>query len=165
MIRRTTWRVLAAVLVVTTAVSWALFRALASRGVTSPPVPWLVTAVLLLIAAVVGVLGWGVRQYQQGKRPTLDPLRAARTAALAKAASYTGALLAGWYGGQALVALPDLDAAGPRERAAAAGLAVLGSLVLAGVGLLAEWFCSIRPPKGGRPEEPGMDGGAEPAEA
>ena len=54
------------------------------------------------IAQEVFVLGWHVRQYLQGKRPDLDALRAARTVVLAKASCYTGALLAGWYGGHVL---------------------------------------------------------------
>ncbi|WP_136518434.1 MULTISPECIES: DUF3180 domain-containing protein [Cellulomonas] len=130
-----------------TAVTWSIMRVTVGRGASQPPeVPWLVVAVELVIAGVVLALGWAVRQYQQGKRPTLNPLRAARTAVLAKASCYTGALLVGWYGGQALSLLTDSDVPGNPARAAAAGLAALGALVLAVVGLVVEHFCRIPPP-------------------
>ena len=108
--------------------------------------PWLVVVVELLIAAVVFSMGWAVRQFLHGKRPTLDPIRAARTAVLAKASCYTGALLAGWYGGQVLALVSDLDVPGNGGRAAAAGVAAAGAVVLAVVGLVVEWFCRVPPP-------------------
>ncbi|HEY5554592.1 MAG TPA: DUF3180 domain-containing protein [Cellulomonas sp.] len=128
---------------------WLLFRALASRGVVPPPVPWLVAAVEVVIAAVVLTMGWSVRQYLKGKKPDLDPIRAARTAVLAKASCYTGAVLAGWYGAQVLAVLGDLDIASQRARATAAAVAVVGALVMATVGLVVERFCRIPPPEDG----------------
>lgn len=133
-------------------VTWWVMRLVVGRGAAEPPeVPWLVVAVELLIAAVVGSMGWAVRQYQRGRRPTLDPVRAARTAVLAKAACYTGALLTGWYGGQALSHLVDADVHGSTERAAAAGVAVVGAVVLSVVGLVVEHWCRI-PPRDGDDE-------------
>lgn len=138
-----------------TAVTWWVMRMTVARGAATPPeVPWLVVAVELVIAGVVLALGWSVRQYQQGRRPTLDPLRAARTAVLAKASCYTGALLVGWYGGQALSLLMDADVPGNPTRAAAAAVAALGALVLAAVGLVVEHFCRI-PPREGDAERSG----------
>jgi hypothetical protein len=121
----------------------------AGRGGLLPSVPWLVVVVELLIAAVVFSMGWAVRQFLHGKRPTLDPIRAARTAVLAKASCYTGALLAGWYGGQVLALVTDLDVPGNGGRAAAAGVAAAGAVVLAVVGLVVEWFCRVPPPEEG----------------
>jgi len=160
---RTRWQTLALWAFATTAVSSLVVRALASRGIEAPEVPWLVVAVELVIAAVVLSMGWAVRQFLQGKRPDLSPIRAARTAVLAKASCYTGAVLVGWYGGQVLAVLGDLDIEPQRVRAAAAGLAVLGALVLAVVGLVVEWFCRVPPPEDGakddpsRPREPAPD--------
>ena len=94
---------------------------MASRGALPPNVPWLVVVVELGIAAVVFVLGWQVRQYLQGKRPDLDALRAARTVVLAKASCYTGALLAGWYGGHVLTLLTGTDEPGTGGRRALGG--------------------------------------------
>ncbi len=149
--QRTRVRTLLLLAAVTTALGWVVLRLLASRAWTLPPVPWPMVAVLVLIAAVVLGLGWSVRQYLHGKHPTLDPLRAARTAVLAKASCYTGALLAGWYLAQVLQVAGDLHIEAQRDRAASAGLAVLGAVVLAAAGLVTEWFCRIPPPED--PEE------------
>ncbi len=160
---RTRWQTLVLWAVATTAVSALAVRALTNLGVQTPEVPWLVVAVELLIAGVVLSMGWAVRQFLQGRRPDLSPLRAARTAVLAKASCYTGAVLVGWYGGQVLTALGDLEIEAQRARAAAAGLAVLGAVVLAVVGLVVEWFCRVPPPEDGakddptRPREPAPD--------
>ncbi|MBO3089949.1 DUF3180 domain-containing protein [Cellulomonas dongxiuzhuiae] len=141
------------------AVTWWAMRMMVGRGAATPPdVPWLVVVVELLIAGVVASMGWAVRQYQRGKRPLLDPVRAARTAVLAKASCYTGALLTGWYGGQALSLLTDADVPGSTTRAAAAGLAVLGAVALTVVGLVVEHWCRIPPPDA---EEPAVPRGAD----
>jgi len=156
----TRWRTLLLVAVGVAAVTWWVMRLVVGRGAATPPdVPWLVVAVELLIAGVVLSMGWAVRQYQRGKRPTLDPVRAARTAVLAKASCYTGALLTGWYGGQALSLLTDADVPGNPTRAAAAGVAVLGAVALAVTGLVVEHWCRIPPPDA---EEPTLNRGAEP---
>lgn len=145
--QRTRATTLVLVVVLSTAVGWSVVRVLSSRGVILPAVPWLMVAVLLLIAAVVLAMGLSVRQYLRGKHPTLDPMRAARTAVLAKASCYTGALLAGWYAAQVLAVLGDLGIESQRQRAITAGLAVLGAAVLAVVGLVVERICRVPPPE------------------
>lgn len=160
---RTRWQTLVLWAVASTAVSALAVRGLADRGVQTPQVPWLVVAVELTIAAVVLSMGWAVRQFLQGRRPDLSPIRAARTAVLAKASCYTGAVLVGWYGGQVLAVVGDLEIEAQQVRAAAAGLAVVGAVVLAVVGLVVEWFCRVPPPEDGlkddasRPREPSPD--------
>lgn len=143
--RRTRWQTLVGIAVLVGALAAWLTTWLDQRGPGMPHVPWLVVAVELLIAAVVFSMGWAVRQFLRGKRPGLDPIRAARTAVLAKAACYTGALLTGWYGGQAVARLID-GVPGDGSRALAAGIAAGGALVLAVVGLVVEWFCRVPPP-------------------
>ncbi|GIG35390.1 DUF3180 domain-containing protein [Cellulomonas pakistanensis] len=145
--QRTRARTLVLVAVAATALGYLVVRVLGSRGLDLPQVPWLMVAVLVLIAAVVLAMGWSVRQYLRGKHPTLDPLRAARTAVLAKASCYTGALLGGWYAAQVVAVLGDLGIEAQRDRALAAGLAVLGALVLAVAGLVTEWMCRVPPPE------------------
>lgn len=145
---RTRIRTLLLVAVVSTAVGWAVVRAAGSRGWTLPQVPWPMAAVLALIAGILLSLGWSVRQYLRGKRPNLDPIRAARTAVLAQASCYAGALLAGWYAAQVLDVLGDLGIEAQRDRAASAGLAVLGAVILTVSGLVVEGFCRIPPPEG-----------------
>nr|BFF20151.1 hypothetical protein GCM10025730_36720 [Promicromonospora thailandica] len=126
-------------------VGWLVLRALEGRGVYLPVVPWLVDVAIIALAGAIFWAGWAVRAYQKGKRPTLDGIRAARTLVLAKAAALTGALLGGWYLAQVLLVLGDLSIEPRRDRAVAAGIAVLCSVVLAVVGLVVEKFCELPP--------------------
>ena len=145
--RRTRWQTLLLVALVVGVLAALVTDEAARRGPGMPTVPWLVAAVELVISAVVFSMGWAVRQYLRGKRPTLDPVRAARTAVLAKASCYTGALLVGWYGGQVAALLLARDLPGNGTRAGAAAVAAGGAVVMAVVGLVVEWFCRIPPPQ------------------
>lgn len=160
--RRTPVRSLVAVLVGVAVVGWLVLRAFETRGVYLPVVPWLVDIAIVALAGAIFWSGWVVRSYQKGKRPSLDGVRAARTLVLAKAAALTGALLGGWYLAQVLVVLGDLAIEPRRDRAVAAGIAVLCSVVLAVVGLIVEKFCELPP----RDEDhAGSDQGESPAPA
>ena len=160
--RRTPVGSLIAVFVAVAVVGWLVLRTLESRGVYLPVVPWLVDLAILVLTGVVFWSGWAVRSYQKGERPSLDGLRAARTLVLAKAAALTGALLGGWYLAQVLVMLGDLAIEPRRERAVAAGIAVLCSVALAVVGLVVEKFCELPPPDNDRTSS---DEGESPAPA
>ena len=155
--RRTPVRRVVGAAVVTTAAATAVLRVVESRGGTLLEVPVVAWVVVLGIAAVVGVLGWNVRQYTAGHRPELDMLLAARTVVLATASAYTGALLTGWYAAQVLVVLGDLDIPGRRDVAVTAGIAAGAAIVLAVVGLLVERWCEVPPP------DDGEGGGAAPS--
>jgi hypothetical protein len=144
--QRTKVTTLALVTVVTTVVGWLVVVGLERRGTYLPHVPWIVDVALVGLAGAVFWAGWAVRAYLKGRRPSLDPLRAARTLVLAKAAALTGALLAGWYLAQVLAVLGDLAIEARRDKAIAAGVAALCAVVLAVVGLVAESFCRIPPP-------------------
>lgn len=130
-------------------VGWPVLRGLEANGVFLPPVPWLVDVAIVVLAGIVFWLGWTVRAYQKGDRPSLDGLRAARTLVLAKSAALAGAMLAGWYLAQVLLVLPDLAIEPRRDRAVAAAIAVACSVALAVVGLIAERFCQLPPPSDG----------------
>lgn len=147
MMQRTRLRTLLLLAIGTAAVGWFVLRVLSRHGRDVPAVPWPMVALLVLLAVVVFVMGWQVRQYLRGKNPSLDPVRAARTAALAKAACYAGALLTGWYVAQVLAVVDMLQIEAQRDRAGAAALAGLGAVVLVVAGMLAEWFCRIPPPQ------------------
>lgn len=134
-------------------VSWFVWRTVVRQGGLPPQVPWSVTAVLLLLAGIVLWLGLAVRAYQRGKRPDLDPGRAARTAVLAKASGFAGALLTGWYGAQSLVLVGDLANEPVRASALSAGAATLAAVLLAVVGLVVERFCRLPPPEDGQSTE------------
>jgi hypothetical protein len=144
--RRTRWQTLLLVAVTVTVLAWVALWGLDRQGITPPPVSPLVVAVLVVISAVVLRMGWAVRQFLRGNRPDLDPLRAARTAVLAKASCYTGASLTGWYAAQVLAVLGDLAIEPRRERAVAAAIAAGGAVLLAVVGLVVEHLCRVPPP-------------------
>jgi hypothetical protein len=152
--RRTRWQNLLGVAVVVGVLAGMLTMWLDRQGPGMPRVSWLVAAVELIIAAVVFSMGWAVHQFLRGKRPAPDPIRAARTAVLAKASCYTGALLAGWYGGQMTVYLVDRAVPGSAGRAGAAAIAAGGAVLLAVVGLVVEWFCRVPPEDGDKEREP-----------
>ncbi len=143
--RRTSIRVLLLVLVGVTLVGAVVLRALEAQGVRLAPVAWVEYVAILALAALIFWMGWQVRAYQKGKKPNLDPLRAARTFVLAKAASLTGAILAGRYLAAVLDVVGDLDIESQRRRAIAAGIATLCSLALTVVGLVVEKFCELPP--------------------
>lgn len=134
---------------VATALAYGVLRLVEGRGGTLLPVPPIAWLAVLVIAGVVAVMAWNVRQYVRGKRPGFDVLIAARTVVLAKASAYTGGLLFGWYAAQVLVVVVagDLDITGRRDLAVTAGVAALTTVVLAVVGLVAERWCEVPPPE------------------
>jgi hypothetical protein len=140
-------RVLTAVLVglVSLAVCWVALDLWTSGGGNAPPLPW--SAVIGTVALVLVVLAAGlpVRNWMRGKRDrALDPLVAARTAVLAKTAAYGGAVMIGWYVGQALVVLPDL--VGDRRQRFYVGLvAAVAALALSVVGFIVQRWCRLPP--------------------
>ncbi len=131
---------------VTTVLGFALARVWEAAGARPLPVPWTAVLGMLVIAVAVLVVTWPVRRWNAGHRDRrLDPLRAARSVVLAKAASMCGALLGGWYLGQALVVLGDLGIEPRRERFAAAVLSVLAAVAVLVAGLVAERWCRLPP--------------------
>lgn len=142
----TRWQTLVLLAVALALATWYGLHQLVRHGGMVPEVGALVLPVELVIAGVVLAMGWAVRQFLSGHRPLLDPVRAARTAVLAKASCYTGALLLGWYGGQSLALVTDPGVPGNGTRALVAGAAAGGALVIAVVGLVVERFCRVPPP-------------------
>ncbi|MFV0459712.1 MAG: DUF3180 domain-containing protein [Actinomycetales bacterium] len=136
------------------AVAGALLGALVawwmtSAGLDALPIPWSTPVVLLTMAVVLVVLGLPVRRWTRGERtPTtkrLDPLRATRTVALAKAAGYAGAIFTGWYFGLGVGLVTDLEIEPRLARFEQAMAATLASLALCSAGLVVERWCR-RPP-------------------
>jgi hypothetical protein len=146
MMGRTSWRRLVLIAVLIAGATAAVLHWLEGRGLILVPPPLLVSVVMVGIAVFVGKMGWNVRQYAHGKRPGLDPILAARTVVLATAAAYTGALLAGWYGGHGIAVIADLGIEARREVMVGAVVAVVGAVTLAVAGLVAERWCEVPPP-------------------
>ncbi|HET9654238.1 MAG TPA: DUF3180 domain-containing protein [Kineosporiaceae bacterium] len=137
---------LAVLAVLATGLTWLGLDLWSSRGGLTPPLPW---ATLLFLVALVGAVisaGLPVRRWVSGRRErALNPLVAARTVVLAKAAAYGGALLTGWYAGQALALLPELVEVRRARLLLAAGCAV-AAIGLAAAGLVVQRWCRVPPP-------------------
>jgi hypothetical protein len=140
-------------------VGWLGLRWWAQSGHELPMLPWTAPAVMALLAGAILASGWPVRQWTNGRRERpLDPLRAARTVVLAKAAQYAGALLSGWYAAQVVVVLPTVDVE-PRRNLLVRGLvSLLAAMTVWVVGWLVERWCRVP-----MDEDEGPDGGGVPA--
>jgi hypothetical protein len=125
--------------------AWLGLRFWEDAGNLLPPVPWTALAGIIALAVAVVVAGLPVRRWQSGRRMArLDPLVAARTVVLAKAAAYTGAVISGWYAAQAVVILPDVVGA-RRTRLLLASLSAIAAIGVAGAGLLVQRWCRLPP--------------------
>jgi hypothetical protein len=153
----TRWTTPVGVAVVTAVLGFALVGPLEMMGLRLTQLPWTAVAAVLLLAVVVLVLGWPVRRWTRGHRDRpLDPLRAARTAALGQASALAGAALVGWYVGQVLHLLPDVAFPLPRASVVNLGVAAGASALLLVAGLVVERWCRLPPEDD---DEPGPGGG------
>ncbi|WP_336921286.1 DUF3180 domain-containing protein [Aquipuribacter sp. SD81] len=137
-------------------------RSAGGGAVATPPA---VSAVVLAaLAAAVLVVAWPVRRWNAGERDrALDPLRAARTVALAKSAALAGSVMTGAWTGFAVVAVPLVTIPTQPERVATTAAVLLASLALLVAGLVAERWCMI-PPEDDDEDRHGHGGGqASPA--
>ena len=129
----------------TTALAWTFLDLWHDNGGTSLPLPWTAVAGTAALVIVVIAAGLPVRRWVRGRRDRpLDPLVAARTVVLAKAAAYGGSLLTGWYAAQALALAPDLMG----ERLTRFVLALVAGLFAVGIavaGLVVQRWCRVPP--------------------
>ena len=136
---------LAKIAVILLPVGWAVARVLRSQNGSPLSVPVGSMLLLVLIAVAVLATAWPVRRWTTGgvRSGFFTPLRAARAAVMAKAASHCGAVLLGWWAGHAVFLLPDLAIESLRS---AFWRLVVGMLLALGVivaGLVAERWCRL----------------------
>lgn len=154
----TRWVPLVAIAAIALAVGWVLVDLVERMAGRILGVPWLAAIGLWVLA--LGVLGWTVLsrgRLRGGSGPAavtgaatpragdqrMPPLVAARTAALALAASRTGALIGGFYLGVALGLLGVSDTPTGSSSLSAALTSVLACAVLVGAALWLERLCRL----------------------
>lgn len=150
----TSLRLLAWLALIAAPLGWALANWVDDMG-RLISIPWLAPMTLWLFALMILWWARGTRARLDPKsgRPRMDPLVAARTAALALAGSRTGAMFFGFYAGIALRLIGESAIAAGRQGLLVAGLAALGGLALAGASLYLEKICRV-------PRDPNGDGAA-----
>lgn len=136
-----TWRRLTAVGLASAVLAWLVTAALDRSGATPMSVPWTFDAVCVAAGVATLVFGWQVRQYREGNRPSLDGLRAARTAVLAQATAYVGVIIAGASAGYALGLMGDWGHEPRREVIISALIAAVAALLMMVAGIVAERWC------------------------
>lgn len=135
---------LAGVALVVGGLSWIGWRIYLDRGGLLPPSPWVSSALLVVMAALVFAAGLPVRRFLKGQATkTLSPIRAARTLVLAQAAALTGAGVLGYYAAQVALVLPDLDIPSYGVLIWRLGALCLGAILLAAAGMATQRMCRI----------------------
>lgn len=110
--------------------------------------PWLTAITMWLIALALFIWTLLARkkiQPEKGK-PRLDPLLAARSAALAMSASRVGALAMGFYVGIFIDNMIFSDSPASKERAVISALTAIASLLTLIIGLWLEHICRLPEP-------------------
>lgn len=154
----TRWVPLVAIAAIALAVGWVLVDLVERVAGRILGVPWLAAVAMWVLA--LGVLGWALlsrgrlgRTQSSGPAAIggpgapdgrMPPLVAARTAALALAASRTGALIGGFYLGVALGLLGVRDTPTGSASLGAAVASVAACAVLVGAALWLERLCRLR---------------------
>ena len=143
--QRTSSSTLAVWAVIGTVLAIVAAGVLESQGFSLPGLPWFAVIGMLVLSAILLLLGWPIKKWNDGDRTKeIDPLQAARVAIMAKASALTGAGLSGWYLGNA--GYYFLSAPGIRNDIAAGMLvAMISAAVLMIVGMIVEGFCEIPP--------------------
>jgi hypothetical protein len=142
--------VLAVTVIVSAALMWSVVRFLYS---SLPLLPWTMVPSLLLLALgelYTALVTRARIQRRPGTKP-IEPLVAARLAALAKASAYGAAALTGIFGGMAIYLASSLDKPTPRRDFFVSGGTALAALALAVAALVLEHACRV--PKGPEDED------------
>jgi hypothetical protein len=142
--------VLAITLIVAAVLTWAVVSFLYT---SLPLLPWTMLPSLLLLALGELYTATVTRariQRRPGTKP-IDPLVAARLAALAKASAHGAAALAGIFAGVAIYLASSLDKPTPRRDFFVSGGTALAAVALIVAALVLEHACRV--PKGPEDED------------
>ena len=129
------------------AVGFLLETALVASGNAILVTPLALPVTLMAIGVIVVLLALPIRRAVRATVKThIDPFRAMRVAVLAKACSLAGALFGGWGIGMLVYVLTRSVVPGSGTVWLCAA-AALGGIALMIGGLIAEFFCTLPPPK------------------
>jgi len=140
------WQRLALVAGITLLLAFLLTRFVIDGGGTPLAIPLTLPAICVLGGLGALWFAWPVRQYQKGKNPGIDALRAARAAVFAQACAYAGTLLTAGLLGYALGVAGEWAHGPRRDIAVGAVIAALGAALLLAAGAVAEHWCRTKPP-------------------
>jgi uncharacterized membrane protein YoaK (UPF0700 family) len=144
-------RLLVVLAVVAAVVGWALTRLVDAYAGRSLPVPWTAPVVMALLALALVLWTRGTRARlarKPGTKP-MEPIVAARSAALAMAGSRTGAAVGGFYLGVAVALSGSWEVPYVRELVLLALATVLGSVAVVAASLWLERVCRLPPDASG----------------
>lgn len=138
-------RLLIGIAVVLAAIGWGLVEVVSSWSGRLLPVPWLAAAALWIVAGALAYWTYLVRPRLQGRPDVkpIEPLVAARSAALAMAASRIGALMLGFYAGVAVGMAGRMTTPSGMAAFWAATAASVGALLLVAAALWLEHSCRL----------------------
>ena len=129
-----------------------------TRGLGLAGIPYLASAVMVVVGFIVLYLAWQVHKYtttDPKKRAQLKPMdseRCVNTLIVSKALAIAGALLAGWYGGQIVMLYDRFEAPFFRHIVIECIIAVIASVIDMVLGIISEGLCQLPPNMG--PEHP-----------
>ncbi len=138
----TSLRLLVTIGVVSAVGGWVvadLVDRLAGRGM---PVPWTAPATLAILA--LALFFWALGMRRRLREGQVDPFVAARTAALAMAASRTGAIATGVYAGFLVWFVGQWWIEASRARGVASAVAVVAGVLVVVAALWLERICRIK---------------------
>jgi hypothetical protein len=156
----TSARLLAALCVVSAVAGWVLADMVDRLAGRSVPVPWTAAATLAILAVALLFWSFGIRR--RVREGQVDPFVAARTAALAMAASRTGAIATGVYAGFLVWFAGQWWIEAARARGLASAAAVVAGLLMVAAALWLERVCRIR--DGGEDDDDGSAQSDSPAD-
>ncbi|MCI9887141.1 DUF3180 domain-containing protein [Micrococcales bacterium 31B] len=137
-----------------------LSRIAVSAGITVPTTPWLTGAVILTFALYLVLSGLPIRARLHGtKKEPIDALAAARLVRMVKASSLGGAVLAGLYGSQLVLALAMWSIEAQRAKGLWGAATALCAIVLVIAALVVEKWCTLPPDEFGG-EDAELEGAA-----
>ena len=138
-------RLLLLIAVIGAVIGFALANVMNGQSGRALPVPYLAAVTLWLLALALFIWAYLAKPRLRRISGTvpLAPIVAARTAALAMAASRTGSLVAGFYLGLGLGTLPDIATPAGSSTMWASGGAMLGAVALVAAALWLEYLCRL----------------------